>query len=79
MHTCSSLKMPKPMRYSSRPRSNIPPNRFRGLLGAARAAGSAGDREKASEYFGKIVDLAKNADTERREIREAKTFLARRS
>jgi uncharacterized protein HemY len=49
------------------------------LLGAARAAGSAGDREKASEYFGKIVDLAKNADTERREIREAKTFLARRS
>ncbi len=29
---------------------------------------------KASEYFGKLVDLAKNADTERQEIREAKAY-----
>src|SRR5258708_38668366 len=53
------------------------PNRFRGFLGAARAAGTAGDREKASEYFGKGVDLAKNADTERRDNRETTRFLAR--
>jgi len=36
--------------------------------GAARAADSAGDRQKAADYFGKLVDLASNADTERQEI-----------
>jgi tetratricopeptide (TPR) repeat protein len=54
------------------------PNRFRALSGAARTAEASGDRQKASDYFGKLVDLAKNADTERTEIREAKAFLARR-
>jgi tetratricopeptide (TPR) repeat protein len=54
------------------------PNRFRGFLGIARAATAAGNRAKASEYYGKVVELAKNADTERQEIREAKEFLARR-
>src|ERR1700704_5108803 len=53
------------------------PNRFRAFWGAARAADSAGDRQKASEYFGKLVDLAQNADTERQEIREAKEYWAR--
>src|SRR5258705_9305742 len=50
------------------------PNRFRAFSGAARAAESTGDRLKASEYFGKLIDLAKNADTERQEIREAKAY-----
>src|SRR5215831_2074341 len=54
------------------------PNRFRAFWGAARAAEAAGDRQKAAEYFGKLVDLAKNADAERQEIREAKAFLARK-
>ncbi len=54
------------------------PNRFRAYWGAARAADGAGNRQKASEYFGKLVDLAKNADTERQEIREARAFLARK-
>ena len=54
------------------------PNRFRGFLGIARAATAAGNRAKASEYYGKLVELAKNADTERQEVREAKEFLARR-
>ena len=30
------------------------------------------------DYFGKLVDLTKNADTERQEIRDAKVFLASR-
>ncbi|MFL6934738.1 MAG: hypothetical protein ACJ8EJ_08835, partial [Xanthobacteraceae bacterium] len=55
------------------------PNRYRTFLGIARAANAAGDRQKASDYYGKLVELAKNADTERQEIREAKEFLARRS
>ena len=54
------------------------PNRYRAFLGIARAANAAGDRQKASEYYGKLVDLAKNADTERQETREAKNFLAQR-
>jgi len=52
------------------------PNRYRTFLGLARAANAAGDRQKASEYYGKLVNLAKNADTERPETGEAKAFLA---
>jgi tetratricopeptide (TPR) repeat protein len=52
------------------------PNRYRTFLGLARAANAAGDRQKASNYYGKLVNLAKNADTERPETREAKAFLA---
>jgi tetratricopeptide (TPR) repeat protein len=54
------------------------PNRFRAFSGAARAAESSGDHQKTSDYFGKLADLAKNADTERAEIREAKAFLAKK-
>src|SRR5258706_1362064 len=50
------------------------PNRFRAFWGAARAADSAGDRQKASDYFGKLVNLASNADTERQEIRVAREY-----
>jgi Tfp pilus assembly protein PilF len=53
------------------------PNRFRAVWGAARAADSAGDRVKAAGYFGKLVDMAKNADTERQEIGEAKAYSRR--
>ena len=54
------------------------PNRFRGYLGAARAADAAGDRQAATGYFNKLIELAKNADSERSEIQEAKAFLARK-
>jgi tetratricopeptide (TPR) repeat protein len=54
------------------------PNRYRGFWGAARAADAAGDPPKAAEYYSKLVELSKNADTERRETREAKESLARR-
>ena len=46
------------------------------LLGIARAANAAGDRQKASEYYRKLVNLTKNADMERPETAEAKAFLA---
>ncbi|HEX2931569.1 MAG TPA: hypothetical protein VHV54_17720 [Candidatus Binatia bacterium] len=51
------------------------PNRFRGVYGAAKAAALAGDRTKAKNYFEKLLALAKNADTERPEIKEARAFL----
>jgi tetratricopeptide (TPR) repeat protein len=52
------------------------PNRYRTFVGLARAANAAGDRQKTSDYYGKLVNLAKNADTERPETGEAKAFLA---
>ena len=54
---------------------NANPNRYRGFWGAARAAEKAGDRQKASAYFTKLVDLSQKADIERPEIRVAKAFL----
>src|SRR5262249_29152277 len=54
------------------------PNRYRAFLGIARAANAAGDRAKAAGYYGEPVELARNADGERQESREAKAFLAGR-
>jgi predicted Zn-dependent protease len=53
------------------------PNRFRGYYGAARAAEAAGDRKKAALYYGKLIDLAKHADSARPEIAQAKAFVAK--
>jgi len=53
------------------------PNRYRGLYGAARAAETAGDRQKAAGYYEKLVTLASKADTARPEIARAKAFLGR--
>jgi tetratricopeptide (TPR) repeat protein len=67
------------------------PNRFNGLYGAARAARLAADQNKlgadrkkakvdyatrAKTYYGKLVALAREADSVRPEIEEAKAFLA---
>jgi len=54
------------------------PNRFRGVHGAAKAAALAGDQAKAKSYYEKMLALAKNADTERPELTEAKSFLAKK-
>ena len=54
------------------------PNRFRGLYGGARAAAAAGDRAKATAYYTRLLDVAKEADTDRPELQQAKTFLRRR-
>ena len=55
----------------------IEPNRFRGLYGAAKAAQAAGDREKARDYYAKLVSLCERADTDRPEIKEAKAYLTK--
>jgi tetratricopeptide (TPR) repeat protein len=54
------------------------PSRYRGLLGAARAAEAAGERRKAVEYYEKLVALTAAADTPRPEIAHARAFLERR-
>jgi tetratricopeptide (TPR) repeat protein len=53
------------------------PNRYRGILGVARAAAVTGDHAKAVAYYGKLLDLAKTADVERPEVLEAKAVLAK--
>ncbi len=50
-------------------------NRFRSILGIARAAKQTGDAPKAREAYGKLVTLA-SADADRPELAEAKAFLA---
>ena len=53
------------------------PNRFHGLAGAGRAAELAGDKERARKYYGELVALARTADSERPELKQAKAFLAK--
>ncbi len=54
------------------------PNRFRGTYGAARAAELSGDHTKARTYYTKLMAIADKADGTRPELRQAKTYLARK-
>ena len=54
------------------------PNRLRGLYGAAKAAEMAKDDRKAAEYYRKLLDLTRNADSDRSEIRQAKDYPAKK-
>ncbi len=51
------------------------PNRFRGIYGGARAAEALGDRGKAAAYCKKLLEIAKDADTERPELQHAKMYV----
>jgi tetratricopeptide (TPR) repeat protein len=53
------------------------PNRFRSLLGKARAAQKAGDTAAARDGYQKLVALGSQADADRPELAEAKAFLAK--
>lgn len=53
------------------------PNRFRSFFGAARAAELAGDLERSSTFYRKLLNLTETADTGRSEILQAQAFLAR--
>jgi tetratricopeptide (TPR) repeat protein len=53
------------------------PNRFHGLAGAARAAELAGNRDKARAYYQQLITLAKDADSERPELKHAKAYVAK--
>lgn len=53
------------------------PNRFRGYLGAARAAKAAGDSAKARASYEKLLTLAAGAAGDRAEVKEARAFTGR--
>lgn len=52
------------------------PGRYHGLYGAARAAALSGDRAKAKAYYAQFLELGKNADSMRPELKQAKAYLA---
>ncbi|MFT4585627.1 MAG: hypothetical protein ACI915_004025 [Gammaproteobacteria bacterium] len=51
------------------------PGRFRGLYGAANAADAAGLKPAAMSYFAELVSICANADADRRELKEAQSYL----
>jgi len=51
------------------------PNRFNGVYGAAIAAKESDKNEKAAHYFSQLIELTKNSNSERPEIKEAKAFV----
>ena len=51
------------------------PNRFRSLLGAARAAKQTGDSATAHDAYRKLLALSKPAGPERSELAEARSYL----
>ena len=51
------------------------PNRFRSILGEARAAKQSGDDAAAHDAYQKLVALSKPAGSGRPELAEAKAFL----
>jgi hypothetical protein len=53
------------------------PNRFRSTYGGARAAELAGDKAKATTFYRQLLELAKEADTERPEIAAARKYTGR--
>jgi tetratricopeptide (TPR) repeat protein len=53
------------------------PKRLGATIGAARAAGKAGDAAKARQHYAAAVALAANADPIRPEIAEARAFTAK--
>jgi len=53
------------------------PNRFWGILGAARAAEASGNSKAARDYYAKLQTLTADRDTERPELSHAKAFLAK--
>ena len=58
--------------------TKIEPGRFRGLVGAARAAELAGEVAKARQYYSALLELAAKSDGARPELAKAKQFLARK-
>lgn len=52
------------------------PNRFNGLYGAAKAAQMTGNKSLANTYFQQLISLAKNVQSDRPELVDAKRMVA---
>lgn len=54
------------------------PNRYRSIHGIARAADVTGDRQKAAQYYKRLATMAKNGDSSRPELAQARSYVAQR-
>jgi tetratricopeptide (TPR) repeat protein len=52
------------------------PGRFRGAHGAARAAQAAGLEQEARRYYERVLEIARDADSARAELEQARSFVA---
>ena len=71
-------KQPAPALEAFETTLRVAPGRFNALSGAARAAESAGDREKAKSYYAKLLTYCDHGDGDRAELRDARTFLSQK-
>ncbi len=54
------------------------PGRFNGLYGAARAAATAGENERARQYFRQLLTICRHADSQRPELLAAEQAVEKR-
>jgi tetratricopeptide (TPR) repeat protein len=50
------------------------PGRFRGAYGAARAAEAMGNKAAARKYYQRVIEIAKDSDNQRAELKRARSF-----
>ena len=72
------LKQPGPALAEFEKSLEESPNRLRAFSGAAKSADASGNRQKATEYYKKLVALTAKADPDKKEVQEAKAFVAAR-
>jgi tetratricopeptide (TPR) repeat protein len=72
------LKRPKEALVAYEASLQVSPNRLNSLYGAARSAELAGDRQQASAFYAKVVDLADGTDPERATFKQAKKYVAKK-
>ena len=71
-------KQPAPALEAFETTLRVAPGRFNALSGAARAAESAGDREKAKSYYAKLLTYCDHGDGDRAQLRDARAFLSQK-
>src|SRR5438045_8662368 len=63
-----TLKRPKEAQREFEAALKIYPGRFRGLYGAAQAAEKIGEKEKAADYYAKLIEQTTKADGSRHDL-----------
>jgi tetratricopeptide (TPR) repeat protein len=69
-----ALDRPKEAQQEFEAALKIYPGRFRGLYGAAQAAGQTGEKEKADHYYAKLTEQTAKADGSRSELAELREY-----
>jgi tetratricopeptide (TPR) repeat protein len=69
-----ALDRPKEAQREFEAALKIYPGRFRGLYGAAQAAGQTGEKEKAQHYYAKLTEQTAKADGSRSELAELREY-----